>query len=95
MSDFVDDLQGRIAAALVRMGVSPEVAGMVGAEITADMARTWHGQRVYIGKRALDRKRLSEDVRRRFNGRNAREVARELDIGRATVYRHIKTSGRE
>nr|WP_305683079.1 helix-turn-helix domain-containing protein [Hydrogenophaga sp.] len=30
-----------------------------------------------------------------FNGRNAREVARRLGIGRATVYRLIKQGGGE
>lgn len=28
-----------------------------------------------------------------FNGRNAREVARKLGIGRASVYRYLKQSG--
>jgi predicted transcriptional regulator YheO len=28
-----------------------------------------------------------------FNGRNATEIARRLKIGRATVYRMVKTAG--
>lgn len=28
-----------------------------------------------------------------FNGRNPREVARKLGVGRATVYRHLKQAG--
>lgn len=94
MIEFSDDIQTRIAAALVRLGVSPETAGMVGAEITDDIARCWKGERVYIGKKEQDRARIINIVRRRFNGRNARELARELGVGRATIYRYIKISGR-
>lgn len=38
--------------------------------------------------------RTARDVMSLFNGRNATEIARRLGIGRTTVYRIIKTSGR-
>ena len=89
MSEFIDDVQLRITAALCKMGISETVAGMVAAEISGDIARCWRGQAVYVS----DRSRLHEEVRRCFNGRNAREIARELGVGRATVYRILKTPG--
>ena len=36
---------------------------------------------------------MATRVLRLFNGRNAREVARKLGIGRASVYRYLKQSG--
>jgi Mor family transcriptional regulator len=94
VSEFIEDVQARITSALQRLGISDQVADMVGAELTAELARAWHSKVVYIGKHNLERARVNEEVRRRFNGRNAREVAREMGIGRATVYRIIKTAGR-
>lgn len=94
MLDFTQEMQTRITDALVRLGVSAQVADMVGAEITQDLCRAWSGEQVYFGKREIERARLRDEVRRRFNGRNAREIARELGIGRATVYRYIKLPGR-
>lgn len=94
VKDFTDDVQTRITAALVRLGISENIAGLVGAEITTDLAHTWRGERVYLGAKEQERARIRDEVRRRFNGRNARELARELAIGRATVYRYIKMEGR-
>lgn len=52
------------------------------------------GDRAYIGQRSpTDRRKMVNDVLRLFNGRNASEIARRLNIGRTTVYRIIKTSG--
>ena len=94
MSEFIDDVQSRICDALIRLGVSGEVAGLVGAEITSDLLRTWSGERVYIAKKPYSVAKLHDEIRRKFNGRNAHEIAREMEIGRATVYRIIKTEGR-
>lgn len=94
MSEFLDDVQARFTAALQRLGVSETVAGMVAGELAADVARSWRGQSVYIGGRHRERARIKDEVRRRFNGRNARELARELGIGTVTVYRYLKIPGR-
>lgn len=52
------------------------------------------GMETYIPKRATtERQEMILEVRRLFNGRNAREIARRLSISRATVYRIIKTAG--
>ena len=43
---------------------------------------------------AADSDTMAVKVLALFNGRNAREVARKLGISRASVYRHLKQSGR-
>jgi len=64
------------------------------AELRAATREEFRGIETYIPQRsAADRKKLMDDVLRLFNGRNATEVARRLNISRATVYRYIKTSG--
>lgn len=50
------------------------------------------GEEVYLRKRTAAYRRA--DVLSRFNGRNATEIARELKISRATVYRLLKQPGR-
>lgn len=53
------------------------------------------GDRVKLARRtARDRERLAADVLRLFDGRNPAEVARRLNIGRATVYRIVKQARR-
>lgn len=48
------------------------------------------GEKVWVNKR----EKVAATVLRMFNGRNATEVARRLQISRATVYRVIKQAGR-
>ena len=50
------------------------------------------GERVYIRRKDAD---LAGQVLDAFNGRNATEIARELRIGRATVYRKLKQPARK
>lgn len=53
------------------------------------------GEQYYIPSRApTARQQQVEEVLRMFNGRNATEIARCLQISRATVYRVIKQAGR-
>lgn len=53
------------------------------------------GDRYYVAARTPQQD--SDDTARAvlalFNGRNAREVARKLGIGRASVYRYLKQAG--
>lgn len=57
------------------------------------------GTDVYIAKRQGSRSRLDPsvayEVLQLFNGRNATEIARRLNISRATVYRVIKQPGKK
>lgn len=53
------------------------------------------GEECYIaGRPATARQETVAQVLALFNGRNAAEVARRLRIGRSTVYRVLKQSGR-
>ena len=53
------------------------------------------GAEVYIPNVSpTERQRRVVEVLRLFNGRNATEVARRLQISRATVYRLLKQPGR-
>jgi len=52
------------------------------------------GETAYIRRRPVgERQKMAKEVLSLFNGRNATEIARELEISRATVYRCLKQSG--
>lgn len=73
----------------------PQIAGDKFAQAKQAVRDEFRGEAVYIASRPpTERQRLVDGVLRLFNGRNATEVARRLGIGRATVYRIIKRSGR-
>lgn len=53
------------------------------------------GIETYIARKSPTAKQIQvREVLRLFDGRNAREIARRLQISRASVYRIIKTWGR-
>jgi Mor family transcriptional regulator len=95
LSDKFDDpdLVDRIFAYIVEQ--LPELAGR--ADEVEEAVRTeFAGEQAYVPKRsAVERAELQAKVHNMFNGRNASEVARELNIGRATVYRLLKKEGDE
>lgn len=71
----------------------PELAARIN-EMKDATRREFSGIETYIPQRSpADRERIAREVMSLFNGRNASEVARRLKIGRATVYRIIKTDG--
>lgn len=57
----------------------------------AKLRQEFGGDRVYVRKDVTVVRR--ERALELFNGRNASEVARELGVSRATVYRLLKTPG--
>jgi Mor family transcriptional regulator len=64
------------------------------AKLKDEVRREFRGIEIYIPRRSqAQRERLAREVLSAFNGRNAAEVARRLNIGRATVYRIIKQAG--
>lgn len=71
----------------------PEIAGRH-HEIKQAIRSEFAKQRAYVRERRLTGAPLALEVARLFNGRNATEVARELQISRATVYRLLKQPGR-
>lgn len=72
----------------------PQLAGDAARVYKAQSAvrAEFAGEEVYIQKRSS--KDIAAEVLRLFNGRNATEVARRLQIHRATVYRYLKQSGK-
>lgn len=75
--------------------LSDELAAQLEDELRREIAGDREVIRGVISKQSLEKREIiKEEVRRRFNGRNATEVARDLKIGRATVYRILKTAGR-
>lgn len=94
-SDLVDRIFEYLAAEF------PQVAVLDGgrlAELKLAVRAEFRGERVYVGTRGEiadgRRKATAAMVLRLFNGRNATEVARRLQISRATVYRLLKQPGR-
>ncbi|MDP3651057.1 MAG: helix-turn-helix domain-containing protein [Rhodoferax sp.] len=60
----------------------------------SEVRKEFAGEDCYIaGRPATARQERVGQVLALFNGRNASEVARRLQIGRATVYRVLKQSG--
>lgn len=57
--------------------------------------KEFSGMGMYIAQRpAAEREKTINEILTLFNGRNATEIARRLNISRATVYRTIKTAGK-
>lgn len=93
------DLVDRIFDYVVEL--IPEIAGKA-AHLEAAKAALRNevsGTMVYVrkgkgsGSAIASREGMIENILSMFDGRNASEVARRLNIGRATVYRVLKQAG--
>jgi Mor transcription activator family len=63
-------------------------------QIEQDLRAEFGGESHYVQARVeKDRQRRAREVLALFNGRNATEVARRLNLSRASVYRYIKQPG--
>lgn len=76
----------------------PQIAGLPPEKIDhtkAAVRSEFRGEECYIAARPTSaRQQTVAQVLALFNGRNATEVARRLQISRATVYRVLKQPGR-
>jgi transcriptional regulator of acetoin/glycerol metabolism len=86
-TDFVTDLLDTLSR-----------AGLLADDARAEADRALrghfkHGTYYVAASAPADRDALARSVLAKFNGRNARQVARELNISRATVYRRLKQPG--
>lgn len=66
---------------------APSLSESLALEIEHQIRHEFAGERVYIAKRD---DALAERIAEKFNGRNVREIAREMHVSRRTVYRSIK-----
>jgi len=65
-----------------------------GGKLKSAVRAEFDGERCYItGNARTKRQKQVQEVLALFNGRNATEVARRLQISRATVYRILKQPG--
>lgn len=94
--DAEPDLVDRIFEYLIAevpafaQGVTDDKAAQLKNAVRAEFA----GDRVRVGARTdAARRDLVRQVLTLFNGRNASEVARRLQISRPTVYRYLKQAG--
>lgn len=86
--DLVDRIFDYLLAEFPQLAGDPARVQRAQTAVRAEFA----GEEVYIQKRSS--KEIAAEVLRMFNGRNATEVARRLQIHRATVYRYLKQSGK-
>lgn len=101
MSDIatsIKEIAAEESAVFLRDLAEPEIANEVSQRLAEQIERRLRalmsGDRGYISSQSpADRQATYERVRRMFNGCNATEIARELKIGRATVYRILKRPG--
>jgi Mor family transcriptional regulator len=90
--DDYNDLIARMVAYVIN--VEPTLAKRR-AQITDDLRKEFGGERWYIHSRhKTERQERITAILATFNGRNATEVARKLNVSRATVYRVLKQPGR-
>lgn len=88
--DLVDRIFEYIVDGLPALG-GPEAVAQLKADVRAEFA----GEGQYIAKRPLtERQQRVARVLALFNGRNATGIARQLRMGRATVYRILKQAGK-
>lgn len=86
------DLVDRIFEYLLRE--FPQITGLQAEGLRQAVRDEYRGEKVWVAKRPpSERQRQAQQVLALFNGRNATEVARQLRIGRATVYRILKQAG--
>lgn len=82
--DLVDAIFKRLAEE------APELASRLG-RVEAAVRSEFQGIETYIARRSLtERRKRSEQVMQLFNGRNHKDIALALGIGRTTVYRIIE-----
>lgn len=72
----------------------PQIAGVKLDATKSAVREEFQGEKVWVAARpASERQKLAAEAMALFNGRNATEVARRLNVSRATVYRLIKQPG--
>ncbi len=79
-----DDMIRRFIEMLLE--IQPGMEAELALQLEKQMRAEFKGERVYVKKP----KPAPEEIVQRFDGRNAKAVAKDLGISRETVYRAIK-----
>lgn len=91
MSEFVEDLHARIVSSLAeRLGVSPQTAGMVAAEVIGGMCDAWAGCEPYSGQRRTSNERNRAIIRDFKNGERVPLLARRYQLSRVRIWQIVK-----
>ena len=89
----INDKEPDLVAGMMRMlkAISPDIDTQVLKIVEANLREEFGGRVSYVkSTRVAELEAKAELARRLFNGRNPRELARQLGVGRATVYRWVK-----
>jgi Mor family transcriptional regulator len=87
MSDIVTRIVERVQQ------IRPELSAADVEHLEFSLRLEFGGEQVYIRARRRANHELTHEIRRRFNGRNARQIARILGVGKTTVYRILRREG--
>ena len=79
-----DDLLTRLIQRLLEL--QPSMSEDLAVALEYQLRGEFAGEKASIHKTPL-RKKMEEDIKRRFNGRNALALAHEYGVSRATIYR--------
>ena len=82
-----DDIVTRFFELLAE--AAPSLSESLAIEMERQIRHEFAGERVYIAKRD---ETLAVRIAEKFNGRNVRDLSRELRVSRRTVYRALKKS---
>jgi len=82
---MTDDIVTRFIELLTQ--VAPSLSESLALEIEYQIRQEFAGERIYIAKRD---EAIASRIAEKFNGRNVRELAREMHVSRRTIYRAIK-----
>lgn len=85
--DYLSALRTDIVRVLRETTGAPEAtAARVASEVIKAMRLRYHGKTIRVGKARIS----SEQIRAAFDGRNHRQVCRDLGISRRTLYRALQ-----
>ncbi len=79
-----DDMIRRFIELLLE--IQPGMEADLAMQLEKQLRTEFKGERVYVKKSKPD----PEEIVKKFDGRNVKEVARDLGISRDTVYRAIR-----
>ncbi|EOS52174.1 hypothetical protein C809_00941 [Lachnospiraceae bacterium MD335] len=72
-------------------GVYEELAHIIGLELTINVFETLKGQQITFPSRLYEREYVIKEVKRRYNGTNLKELAREFNYTERWIRELMKT----